>query len=230
MTTESEKFDKLGGDWWNPSGRLFSLHLINPLRFDYFAEKAGDLKRARVLDIGCGGGLLSERFAASGAQVTGIDLSPAAIDAAKKHAHEAGLAIDYRVLAPCGLLREIQKPFDIIICAEVLEHVDDLRGFLADALKMLKSSGLFFFGTINKTIRARLLAVFVAENILHMIPKGTHDFNKFIKPSLLVRILKENNVETMEIKGMSLDPLRLEFKISSDTSMNYLGYGVKGEG
>lgn len=230
MTTESEKFDNLGSDWWNPSGRLFSLHLINPLRFDYFAAKAGDLKHARVLDIGCGGGLLSERFASNEALVTGIDLSPVAIDAAKKHSNEAGLTIDYRVLPPSGLLKENPKPFNIIICAEVLEHVDDLKGFLADALNMLRPGGLFFFSTINKTVRARLFAVFAAENILCMIPKGTHDFNKFIKPSLLVRILKENNVETMEIKGMSLDPLTLEFKISSDTSMNYLGYGVKGEG
>ncbi|MBI5887938.1 MAG: bifunctional 2-polyprenyl-6-hydroxyphenol methylase/3-demethylubiquinol 3-O-methyltransferase UbiG [Deltaproteobacteria bacterium] len=230
MTTESEKFDKFGGDWWNSSGRLFSLHLINPLRFDYFAKKAGDLKGARVLDIGCGGGLLSERFALSGALVTGIDLSLVAIDAAKKHADEAGLSIDYRVLSPSGLLMEDPEKFDVIVCAEVLEHVDDLKGFLADALKMLKSGGIFFFGTINKTVRARLLAVFAAENILHMIPNGTHDFNKFIKPSVLVRILKENNVETMEIKGMSLDTLKLEFKISRDTSMNYLGYGVKGEG
>ncbi|MBI5344800.1 MAG: 3-demethylubiquinone-9 3-O-methyltransferase, partial [Deltaproteobacteria bacterium] len=147
MTTESEKFEKLGDDWWNPTGKLFSLHKINPLRFDYFASKAKDLNGSRVLDVGCGGGLLSEKFASSGAVVTGIDLSPVAIEAAKGHAKESGLDIDYRVVAPSGLLKENPAPFDIIICAEVLEHVDDLKGFLADTLKMLKDNGLFFFGT-----------------------------------------------------------------------------------
>ncbi|MDP2690636.1 MAG: bifunctional 2-polyprenyl-6-hydroxyphenol methylase/3-demethylubiquinol 3-O-methyltransferase UbiG, partial [Deltaproteobacteria bacterium] len=176
MTTESQKFEKYGAEWWNPAGRLFSLHRINPLRFDYFSGAAGALSGKRVLDIGCGGGLLAERFAGAGALVTGIDLSPVAVEAAKKHASGSGLSIDYRVASPSQLLKEAPEGFDIVVCAEVLEHVDDLRGFLRDSLSMLKPGGLFFFGTINKTLKARFFAIFVAEDLLGMVPRGTHDY------------------------------------------------------
>jgi 2-polyprenyl-6-hydroxyphenyl methylase / 3-demethylubiquinone-9 3-methyltransferase len=229
MTTESDKFEKFGAEWWNPAGKLFSLHRINPLRFEYFASCAGVLTGKRVLDIGCGGGILAEKFAEKGANVTGIDLSPVAIEAAKKHAAESGLNMTYRVASPNELAAENPEPFDIVICAEVLEHVDDLRGFLRDALGMLKPGGLFFFGTINRTMKARLLALVVAEDILRMVPRGTHDFKRFIKPSELTRILAENNVAIKEIKGMTYDPLKLEFKISNDPSVNYLGYAEKGK-
>lgn len=227
MTTESEKFEKYGQEWWNPAGKLFSLHRINPLRFDYFSGKCGELTGKRVLDIGCGGGLLAERFAASGAAVTGIDLSQVAIDAAKRHANETGLIIDYRLASPAKLVNESPAPFDVIVCAEVLEHVDDLNGFLRDSLSMLKEGGLFFFGTINKTFKARVLALFVAEDVLGMVPRGTHDYNRFIRPSVLKEILERNGVFIEELKGMTYDPLRLEFRISNDTSVNYLGYARK---
>lgn len=228
MTTESEKFDQYEQEWWNPTGKLFSLHRINPLRFGYFSEHAGKLTSARVLDVGCGGGLLAERFAEAGACVTGIDLSSVAIAAAKKHAALSGLEIDYRVAEPSTLgIKDGLGLFDIIVCAEVLEHVDDLDAFLAATLAMLKPSGLFFFGTINKTLKARLLAIAVAEDILHMVPRGTHDFKRFVRPSILKDILTKNGVEMMELKGMSYDPLRLEFKLSNDTSVNYLGYAKK---
>ncbi|MBI5563022.1 MAG: bifunctional 2-polyprenyl-6-hydroxyphenol methylase/3-demethylubiquinol 3-O-methyltransferase UbiG [Deltaproteobacteria bacterium] len=227
MSTESKKFDQYEAEWWNPAGKLFSLHRINPLRFGYFSSIAGDLNAKRVLDVGCGGGLLAERFASGGAKVTGIDLSPVAIEAAKKHAAASGLYIDYRAASPSSLLADIPDAFDIIVCAEVLEHVDDLDGFLKDTLSMLKPGGLFFFGTINKTLKARLLAIAVAEDVLGMVPKGTHDFKRFIKPSTLMAVLKANDVEIEEIKGMSYDPLKLEFKISGDASVNYLGYGRK---
>lgn len=227
MTTESEKFDKYEQEWWNPTGKLFSLHRINPLRFDYFSQLAGGLSNKRCLDVGCGGGLLAERFAAAGAAVTGIDLSPVAIEAAKKHAASTGLAIDYRVASPADFVKNTPEPFDIIICAEVLEHVDNLDLFLADTLSMLKPGGLFFFGTINKTFKARILAIAVAEDILRMVPSGTHDYKRFVRPSLLKEILKNNGVEMMELKGMSYDPFQFEFKLSNDTSVNYLGYGKK---
>jgi len=227
MTTESEKFEKYGQEWWNPTGKLFSLHRINPLRFEYFSGAAGDLSGKKVLDIGCGGGLLAEKFASSGALVTGIDLSPVAIEAAKKHAVESGLSIDYRVSSPAKLAPESSEAFDIIVCAEVLEHVDDLGAFLKDSLSMLKKGGLFFFGTLNKTLKSRFFAIFVAEDILGMVPRGTHDYQRFVRPSALRDILEENGVEIMELKGMSYDPFKLEFKLSNDTTVNYLGYAKK---
>ena len=226
MTTESQKFEQYGQEWWNPAGKLFSLHRINPLRFGYFSSRAGELSGKTVLDIGCGGGILAEEFAKAGGKVTGIDLSPVAIEAAKRHAAESGLEIDYRVVAVDKLAMDAPQ-FDIIVCAEVLEHVDDIDKFLKDALSMLKPGGLLFFGTINKTLKARFLALFMAEDVLGMVPRGTHSYERFIRPSILKEILEKYGVDIMELKGMSYDPLRLEFKISNDTSVNYLGYAKK---
>ena len=228
MTAETQKFDAMShDDWWSPRGRLFALHRINPLRFEYFKSRAGDLTGRRVLDVGCGGGILAEKFAEAGSLVTGIDLSPVAIEAARRHAEAGGLNIDYRVQSTSALLAQNPEPFDIITCAEVLEHVDDIRGFIRHSIEMLRPGGLYFFGTINKTLKARFFAIFVAEDLLRMVPPGTHDFKRFVRPSVLAGVLRENNVEVREIKGLSYDPLRLEFRISNDPSVNYLGYGVK---
>ena len=232
MNLESQKFDSFGKEWWDPKGRFASLHKINPLRFNYFTNKIGGLTGKRVLDIGCGGGILSEEFAKAGALVTGIDLSPVAIDAAKAHAKESELEIDYRLISVSQLITDLkaggyrEDGYDAVICAEVLEHVDDLAGFLKDCCGLLKKDGYFFFSTINKTVSARFFAIFIAENF-NMVPKGTHDYKRFIRPSILVDLLKKNSVAVEEIKGMTFDPLHFEFKISESTNINYLGYGVK---
>ncbi|MEE8575155.1 MAG: bifunctional 2-polyprenyl-6-hydroxyphenol methylase/3-demethylubiquinol 3-O-methyltransferase UbiG [Thermodesulfobacteriota bacterium] len=238
MTTNpqqpDEDFDHFADDWWDPKGRLASLHKINAIRVEYFVEitdkLSGGLEGKRVLDLGCGGGILSESLAKAGAKVTGIDLSFMAIETAKKHAPITGppcIEIDYRLIAASDLKKEKPKKFDMIFCSEVLEHVDDLDGLVRDGCALLKKGGIFFFSTINKTLMAKFLAVFVAEDILGMLPQGTHDSSRFIRPSELVRIFRENNVDVEEIKGMSFDPLKFKFRITRDTSVNYLGYGVK---
>ncbi|MFQ5585526.1 MAG: bifunctional 2-polyprenyl-6-hydroxyphenol methylase/3-demethylubiquinol 3-O-methyltransferase UbiG [Thermodesulfobacteriota bacterium] len=228
-SAESQKFDDLSREWWDPKGRLGALHRINPLRFSYFAGIMGCLEGKRVVDIGCGGGVLAEEFAKAGAEVTGIDLSPLSIDVAREHARQSGLSIDYRVLPVAQLLEEGGASYDAVICAEVLEHVDDLEAFLRDAAALLKEGGHFFFGTINRTIRARFFAIFMAESVLGMVPPGIHHFDKFIKPSTLVNILRHNGVTVEEIRGMTYDLLRMDFTVSDDTTINYMGYGINSQ-
>lgn len=218
-------------DWWDEGGSFFLLHRINPVRFGYFSAIAGQnlggLCRKKVLDVGCGGGLLSEKFAGCGAVVTGIDLSAPAIEAARRHAQISGFDIDYRVSSVEGLSASNPERFDCVVCSEVLEHVEVLSDFLRDVCPLLKEGGLFFFSTINRTLKARVLTVFVAEDILNIIPKGTHDFRRFIMPSQLVRLLEEQSVFVEDIRGLSVDFARLEFRLTRDTSVNYLGWGVK---
>lgn len=225
--SETEKFNKYGRDWWNPEGGMFALHMINDLRFDYFKAVLGEIAGKTVLDIGCGGGLLSEQFAKAGAGVTGVDLSPTAIDAAKEHAGKSGLSINYR---NCAVKELVDKgeTFDIVVCAEMLEHVDDLAATVRESAILVKEGGCYLFETINKTLKAKFLAIFMAENILNFVARGTHDYNKFIKPSTLVNLLRQNGVDVREIKGMSFDMLDRQFKISDSTDVNYIGYGVKG--
>ncbi len=223
---DKDPFEAFADDWWDPKGRLKSLHTINPLRFGYYKEQVKNLNGFKVLDVGCGGGLLSEEFAKKGALVTGVDLSPVSIKAAKKHAEESGLKIDYRHCAITDLEKE-DDGFDAVICAEVLEHVDDLEGFIKDCAGFLKAGGFFFFSTLNKTFRSRFFAVYVAEDILGMVPQGTHDYNRFIKPSRLTRILRENAIEVKDLAGLTFEPWSLSFKLSKNLSINYLGYGVK---
>src|SRR3990172_2516870 len=224
---ETEKFNKYGRDWWNPEGGMFALHMINKLRFDYFISILGDVTGKTVADIGCGGGLLSEEFARRGARVTGVDLSPTAIDAAREHAEKSGVSIDYRNCATKELVDK-RETFDIVVCAEMLEHVDDLAKMVEESASLVKNGGHYLFETINKTLKARLLAVFMAENILNFVARGTHDYNKLIKPSTLVNLLRQSGIDVKEIKGMSFDILDRQFKISNSTDVNYIGYGIKG--
>jgi 2-polyprenyl-6-hydroxyphenyl methylase/3-demethylubiquinone-9 3-methyltransferase len=224
--SETEKFNKYGRDWWNPEGGMFALHMINKLRFDYFISILGDVSGKTIVDIGCGGGLLSEEFARRGARVTGVDLSPTAIDAAREHAGKSELSINYRN-CPAKELISKGELFDIVICAEMLEHVDDLASTIRESSSLLKNGGYYLFETINKTLKAKFLAVFMAENVLNFVARGTHDYNKFIKPSTLVNLLRENGTDVKEIKGISFDILNRQFRLSNSTDVNYIGYGVK---
>src|SRR4030066_795580 len=178
--SETEKFNKYGRDWWNPEGGMFALHMINKLRFDYFISILGDVTGKTVADIGCGGGLLSEEFARRGARVTGVDLSPTAIDAAKEHAGKSRLSIDYR---NCAIRELVDKgeTFDIVICAEMLEHVDDLKSTVKESASLLKNGGHYLFETINKTLKARFLACFLGGNVLEVVSKGVPRSHKVLR-------------------------------------------------
>ena len=169
--SETEKFNKYGRDWWNPEGGMFALHMINKLRFDYFISTLGDVSGRSIVDIGCGGGLLSEEFAKRGVRVTGIDLSPTAIDAAREHAEKSGLSIDYR---NCAIKELIDKgeSFDIVICAEMLEHVDDLKSTIRESAALLRNGGHYLFETINKTLKAKFLAVFYGRECIEFCCQG----------------------------------------------------------
>lgn len=231
--SSEDVFDDYKKDWWNPKGRLRSLHKITPLRFGYFkdiAENLNGLEGKKIVDVGCGGGLLSECFAREGGKVTAIDLAPTAIEAAREHAEAEGLLeIDYRNISVEKLLEEegARGTFDVVVCSEVLEHVDDLPDFVANLSRLLKPGGTLFFSTINKTLKARFFMLFVAEDLLGFVEQGTHDYKRFIKPSRLMGLLKENSVVLKDVKGISFDILKRSFKVSSDVSVNYIGYAVK---
>lgn len=222
--SETEKFNKMGKDWWDENGNMAALHMINPIRFEYFSGRLGNLKGKKVLDIGCGGGLLSEEFAKKGAIVTGVDLSPVAIEGAKKHAEMNGLKIDYR---NCSVADIEENDFDIVVCAEMLEHVDDLPAMIADSAARVRKGGYYLFETINKTMSAWFLAIFMAENVLKFVGRGTHSYDRFIKPSGLAKLLAANGITVREIKGMTFNPLDWKFRISNSTAVNYIGYGEK---
>jgi len=222
--SETEKFNRMGKDWWDTKGGMSALHMINPIRFEYFSKRIGPLQGKKVLDIGCGGGLLSEEFAKKGAMVTGVDLSPVAIDAAKKHAEQNCLDIEYLNLSVSNLDK---SGFDVVICAEMLEHVDNLEQMIAESSARVAKGGYYLFETINRTAAAWFFAVFMAENVLNFVGRGTHSYEKFIRPSRLAAILKENGINVKEIKGMTFSPLGWKFRISDSTSVNYIGYGVR---
>lgn len=212
-------------DWWNPQGRFSSLHKLNPLRMVYIKEKAGSLKGLRILDVGCGGGLLSEALAKEGARVMAIDLSPVFVDIAREHARISGLNIDYRCCPVAEV--EAEPPFDVIVCAEVLEHVDDVPGFLKDSIVRLKPGGLYFFETINRNWVAGFLAIFVAENVLRMVPKGTHELRRFLKPQEVAGMLAAEKVTVEDLKGFRFNPLTWGFEPTTSTLINYVGFGRK---
>ena len=218
---ELDKFGELAHRWWDPNSEFKPLHDINPLRLDWIDQSIG-LAGKRVLDVGCGGGLLSEGMATRGANVIGIDLSEKPLGVAKLHLLETGQKVDYRKIAVEELADEMPGAFDAVTCLEMLEHVPNPASVVSACARLVKPGGEVFFSTLNRNPKAYLLAVIGAEYVLQMLPKGTHDYAKFIKPSELARWAKTTGLEPAELLGMSYNPLTQKYSLNQDTSVNYL--------
>lgn len=218
---ELDKFGDLAHRWWDPNSEFKPLHDINPLRLDWIDNTIG-LRGKRIVDVGCGGGLLSEGMAVRGAEVTGIDLSEKPLGVAKLHLLESGQKVDYRKVAVEQLATEMPGAFDAVTCLEMLEHVPDPASIVAACAHLVKPGGQVFFSTINRNPKAYLFAVIGAEYLLQMLPKGTHDFARFIKPSELTRWCKQASLEPDELIGMTYNPLTRHYALGHDTDVNYL--------
>lgn len=225
---EIAKFSESSEDWLNPHGDMKALHDLNPLRFD-FIRKHVDLNGASALDIGCGGGILTESLCKAGAKATGIDLAKPSIDVAIQHAQDHNLNIDYQLISTEELAAKKSGSFDVITCLEMLEHVPDPQSVIQACSQLVKPGGHLFFSTLNRNLKAYILAIVGAEYVLGMLPKGTHDYSKFIKPSELERMCRQEGIHFRKSTGISYNPLSAEFKLTSDLSVNYLVYCQKNE-
>ncbi len=219
---EIEKFQSIASRWWDRESEFKPLHDINPLRVEYIENHAGDLAGRRILDIGCGGGILTEALAGKGAKVTGIDMAEMSLKVAKMHLHESGLEIDYQKIPAEEFAEQNTAAFDVITCLEMLEHVPDPASIINAAAWMLKPGGHLFFSTINRNPKAFALAIVGAEYVLNMLPKGTHEYRRFIKPSELAAVIRANQLEVLDITGMTYNPLTRHYRLGSDIDVNYL--------
>ena len=232
---EIEKFSKIAEEWWNPEGKFKPLHKFNPIRISYIKNniisalnlknKKKPLEQTQILDIGCGGGLLSEPMSRLGANVTGIDASQKNINIAKLHARKSNLNINYKVASPEILKNKTR--FDVILNMEIVEHVNDIDFFIKESSKLLKKNGIMFIATLNKTLKSYVFAIVGAEYILKWLPIGTHDWEKFVKPSELIDISKKNNLSLKKLDGMNFNILDNSWKVTGDTSVNYITKFVK---
>lgn len=218
---EIARFDSLAARWWDPDGESRPLHDLNPVRTAYIAARAS-LREAKLADVGCGGGLLSESLARAGAQVTGIDLGSKVIQIAKLHLHESQLQVDYRVQSSSELAASEAESFDVVCCMEMIEHVPDPAALVRDLAAMLKPGGQLFMSTLNRTPAAFGAAILGAEYITRMLPKGTHHYAQFLKPSELGRLLRQAGLQLEDVSGMGYNPLTRKAWISRFTAVNYL--------
>jgi len=218
---ELEKFNELAHRWWDPGAEFKPLHDINPLRLDYIDKLAG-LKGKTVLDVGCGGGILSESMAVRGAQVTGIDLGEKALKVAQLHLLETGNQVDYRKITVEDLAREQPQHYDIVTCMEILEHVPEPASAVQACAELVKPGGHVFFSTINRNLKSYLFAVIGAEYVLELLPRGTHDYARFIKPSELARYCRDAGLAVKQLTGMRYNPLAKTYSLGTDTDVNYI--------
>tara|TARA_B100000686_G_C16706161_1_gene926392 strand:- start:141 stop:869 length:729 start_codon:yes stop_codon:yes gene_type:complete len=229
------KFSKMADEWWDPEGKFKPLHNFNPIRIKYIknsiishfnkSDKKFPLKGIEILDIGCGGGLLSEPMKRLGAKVTGIDASDKNIAIAKIHAKKNNLNINYINSSPEKL--KTKKKFNVILNMEIIEHVNDVDLFVKKSSELLKKNGLMFIATLNKTLKSYVFAIIGAEYVLRWLPLGTHDWNKFVKPKELIEICKKNSLEIENLDGVKFNPILNEWKLSKDNSVNYISKFIK---
>jgi 2-polyprenyl-6-hydroxyphenyl methylase/3-demethylubiquinone-9 3-methyltransferase len=230
---ELAKFAALAQSWWDPRGSSKPLHDLNPLRLQYVERAAAasgrPLAQCRVLDVGCGGGILSEAMARTGADVLGIDLEPAVLEVAELHAAESGVKVGYRAIAAEQLALEQANSFDVVTCMEMLEHVPEPATTLAALAKLVRPGGQIVVSTLNRTPQAFLIAILGAEYVARVLPKGTHEYLKFIKPSELAAWARAAGLELRDLQGLVYHPLTRSFSLGADTQVNYLAHLQRGE-
>jgi len=219
---EIDKFDSVADIWWNPKGEMGTLHTINPLRLKFITD-AVTRRPFRALDVGCGGGILSEALAQAGAEVTGIDLSLASLQAARYHAQQNGLTVDYRAISAEELADEQPESYDVVTCMEMLEHVPDPAAVIAACARAVKPGGRVFFSTINRTLKALFAVIFVGENILRLLPRGTHTYSKLIRPAELKTWSAQAGLEFERLASLVYNPLTGSFRVAHNVEdMNYM--------
>lgn len=219
--SEIDKFNSLAHEWWNPEGEFKTLHQINPARVE-FIQRHCNPRNQHLIDVGCGGGILAESMAAAGAQVSAIDLAPQSIETAKLHLYESGLAVNYECIEISAKAASAPEAYDILTCMEMLEHVPDPEYIIRECSKLLKPGGMAFFSTLNRNASSYLLGVVAAEYVFNLVPRGTHDYKKFIKPAELRVILNRCGFELIAISGIDYNPVMNKFGLGNNTTINYL--------